>query len=71
MSSSLIHIRKITTCHMSEGLIRIGLGVTSPKKFLIYAKSVKILYFRPILLFLYQYLISTSLMYVDFRLRIG
>ncbi len=58
MSSGLIRIRKITTCHRSEGLIRIVLGVTSPKKYLIYAKNVKILYFRPILPFMYQYILN-------------
>ncbi len=45
-------------CHMSSGLIRIVLGVTSPKKYLIYAKNVKILYFRPILPFMYQYILN-------------
>ena len=67
MSNSLVRIRKITTCHTAEGLIRIGLGVTSPKSTLFTQKVSKFCIFA----LFYSFCISTSLMYVDFRLRIG
>ncbi len=65
MPRGLIRIRKMTTGDTSKDLIRIGLGVRSPKKYFIYAKSVQIS------ALFYSFCVTTSLIHADFWLHIG